>query len=780
MEDVNIKISGIDCAACVERLDRTLGALRGVKSAAVNYASGSALIRYDETLCGIKDIAACIKRSGYGVPLDTAELKCSELTDETARIACESLKGMGAVESVTPELERNVLKLRLWPVGAETGKLMLRLRELGISVELGDITSGEEEAEMAKRLELLRLIIAGTFCSIPLVWDIHYFFQFVLASMVQFWPGMYFYRSSVRALRNRTMTMDVLIAASTTIIYVYSTYTAFFVPIGKMLYYLSGTVLITLMLFGKYLEHVAMGETADSIRKLMRLQPKTASVERGGEEKQVYIEDIQEHDVIIIRPGERIPIDGVVLEGACAVDESMLSGESLPVDKSEGDEVTGGTLNRAGSAKIAATRLGKDSTLAQIIAFVERAQTSKAPVQRLADRIAAAFVPAVMAVGAAVFCLWFFVIEPYNADKAVYCLCSVLVIACPCALGLATPTAIMVGAGRAAELGVLFKGGEELETAYKAQAVVFDKTGTLTVGQPEVTDTFVCAGKDAAEMLLAAAAVERLSEHPIAAAVTRCAAAWSPQALAPAVAGFVSIPGRGVRGRVENAEIVCGSRELLKSEGIALSGLPDSDRAASEICVAADGELLGAMYVADRLRPGATEAVWALKKRGLEVWMLTGDNRRTAESIGRECGIEHIMAQVLPSDKASAVESLREQGKKVVMVGDGINDAPALAAADVSIAMGGGTDVAIDSADIVLLSDNMAAVKTAFDLSAATMRKIRQNLGWALLYNAAFVPMAACGIINPSMAAAAMSLSSNCVLLNSLGLKKAGGEGAKR
>lgn len=779
MTEINIKINGIDCAACVSRLNAALEAFRGVQSAAVNYAAGSALVSFDETVCSIADIASCIKRSGYEVLPDTVELKFALLTEDDIQRATERLMALSSVQAVCPDAEKATLEVKLWPVGTDTKKLIYALREEGLFAEAGEMTSGGEEAEMSKRLELLRLICVGTFCTIPLIWDIHYLPQLILASIVQFWPGMYFYKSAFRALRNKTMTMDVLIASSTTIIYLYSAYTAFFVPIGKMLYFLSGTVLITLLLFGKYLEHVAMGETADSIRKLMRLQPKTALVERGGEEREVHIDDIEEHDVVIIRPGERIPVDGVIIEGKCAVDESMLTGESLPVDKSEGDDVVGGTLNRAGSVRVSATKLGKDSTLRQIIDFVQRAQTSKAPTQRLADKIASIFVPCVIAAGLIVFCLWYFLLEPHNADKAVYCLCSVLVIACPCALGLATPTAIMVGAGRAAELGVLVKGGKELETAYKADTVVFDKTGTLTVGRPEVVDAVVLRTELAERMIIGAASLERLSEHPIAAAVTSCAAYRFPSSLPPSVEDFENVPGRGVKGRVLGKEVLCGSRAMLESAGVELNSLPESETAATEICVAENGVPLGALYVADRLRPGTAEAVDKLKKRGLSVWMITGDNKKTAEAIGRECGIENILSDVLPTEKAAAIESLRKDGRTVAMVGDGINDAPALSAADVSIAMGGGTDVAIDSADIVLLSGDIAAVENAFVLSSATMRKIKQNFGWALIYNALFVPMAAAGIINPSMAAAAMSLSSNCVLLNSLGIKKAGEKRAK-
>ncbi len=780
MNEINIRISDIDCAACVERLNRCLSELRGVERAAVNYAAGSALISYDGEQLGLAEIAAAIVRCGYGVPMDRVELKCGALNGESAAAAEAALMALGTVESVRPDMEKASLELRLWPVGTDTKKLVYAVREAGLWAEVGQVSQGSEDSRQARRLLLLRLITVGTFCTIPLIWDIHYLAQFALATVVQFWPGMYFYKGAVRALRNKSMTMDVLIALSTTIIYIYSTYIAFFVPIGKMLYFLSDTVLLTLILFGKYLELVAMGETADAIKKLMRLQPKTALVFRDGEEKEIPLDEITEHEVIILRPGERVPVDGVIIEGACSVDESMLSGESLPVDKREGDDVIGGTLNRAGSARISAARLGKDSVLQQIIDFVQRAQTSKAPIQRMADKIASVFVPCVIAAALLVFGLWFFLLEPGNADKAVYCLCSVLVIACPCALGLATPTAIMVGAGRAAELGVLFKGGAELERAYKADTVIFDKTGTLTNGQPEVTGLYTVEGGDSVDMLLCAASVERLSEHPIAVAVTRYAAYRFPGTLPPAVEDFMNTPGRGVEGSVQGRRVLCGSRTMLAERGIDTSPLPESCSAATEVCVAIDGALSGAMYVADRLRPGSAHAVAELKSRGLQVWMLTGDNRRTAEAIAADCGIDNIMAGVLPTDKAGAVAKLQRQGRVVAMVGDGINDAPALVQADVSIAMGNGTDVAMDCADIVLLRGNIKGAAAALDMSRACMRKIRQNLGWALLYNAFFVPMAAAGLINPSMAAATMALSSNCVLMNSLGLKKVGNKHEKR
>lgn len=772
MKEISIKISGIDCAACVERLNRALLSLEGVSQAAVNYAVGSAYISYDEQLLHIDDIARRVKKAGYDVLCDRVELKCGHLPAEAADMALAVLKAQDTVKSATADIENACIDVSLWPVNADIRTLILALREQNIWAEAGEIDSGDGEYSQAKRLHLLRLITVGLFCTIPLIWELHYAVQLVLASIVQFWPGMYFYRGAYKALRNKTMTMDVLVALSTTIIYLYSVYVAFFVPIGKMLYFLSGSVLITLLLFGRYLEHIAMGETASSIKRLMRLQPKTALVFRNGEERELPVEEIEEHDVIIVRPGERIPVDGVILEGCCAADESMLTGESAPADKSEGDEVVGGTLCRAGSVKISATRLGKDSVLQQMIDLVQRAQTSKAPIQRLADKIASVFVPLVIAASAAVFALWYFWLDAGNADKAVYCTCSLLVIACPCALGLATPTALMVAAGRAAELGVLYRDGGVLESACKVDVVVFDKTGTLTRGAPEVSDAFFCAGTDQEEMIIDAAAVERMSEHPVSGAVTAYAAWRCPGALPPPVDGFESFTGMGVKGRIAGEIWLCGSRELLRREGISADGLPEHTAAATEICIAADGRLLGAVYVSDRLRSGAAQTVERLKKMGKEVWLLTGDNEAVARAVAAQCGIENVQSGVLPEDKYETVKALMARGKRVAMVGDGINDAAALAAADVAIAMGGGTDVAIDCAGIVLPGGRIENVPTALDVSISAIRTIHQNLGWAVMYNLVCIPAAAFGIVNPSMAAAAMSLSSNGVLLNSLRLQR--------
>ena len=523
---------------------------------------------------------------------------------------------------------------------------------------------GDEAEELRQRFRLLRLLIVSTVLSMPLLWDLPPRFQFVLATALQFGPGLYYLRNAVRGLRNRTAGMDLLVALSTTAIYAYSTVVVFTVTENIKLYYLCDGVLISLLLFGRYLESVAIYQSGEAVRSLLRLQPKTALVLRDGEEVEIDATEIKTGDAVILRPGERIPADGRIIEGSCLVDESLLTGESVPVEKRPGELLTGGTLNREGRARYEATTVGEDSTLQQIAAFVRRAQSEKAPIQRFADRIASIFVPAVIALAALIFALWFFLLSPGAWGKAVSTVCGVLVIACPCALGLATPAALMTASGRAAELGILFKGASAIEKAWGVDTVVFDKTGTLTEGRVE--------------------------------------------------------PG-----------------------------------------------------IADPLREDARAAVEACKALGLDIWMISGDKEATARRIAAECGIENILFEVKPEEKARQIERLKKEGRCVAMVGDGVNDAPAMSDTDFAIAMGTGTDVAIECADAVLPGGRIDRVPQALRLARAARRTVRQNLAWALFYNAICIPVAACGIVNPSIAAAAMTLSSNGILLHSLRLNKA-------
>ena len=531
----------------------------------------------------------------------------------------------------------------------------------GVVLGCGCEVFGDEAEELKQRFRLLRLLIASTALSMPLLWDLPPRFQFVLATVLQFGPGLYFVRNAVRGLKSRSLGMDLLVALSTTAIYVYSTVVAFTVTENIKLYYLCDGVLISLLLFGRYLESVAIYQSGEAVRGLLRLQPKTAIVLRDGIEVEIDASEIVSGDTILLRPGERIPADGKILEGNCLVDESLLTGESVPVQKNPGDSITGGTLNREGKVTYTATAVGEDSTLQQMAAFVRRAQSEKAPVQRFADRIATIFVPSVVALAVVIFALWFFLLAPGDWGKAVSTVCGVLVIACPCALGLATPAALMTASGRAAELGILFKGASAIEKAWSIDTVVFDKTGTLTEGRVE--------------------------------------------------------PG-----------------------------------------------------IRDPLREDAKCAVDACRAMGLEVWMISGDKEETARRIAQACGIEHILFEVKPEEKAAQITRLKNEGRRVAMVGDGINDAPAMAEADLAIAMGTGTDIAIECADAVLPGGRIGRVPQTLRLAKAARRTVRQNLGWALFYNLICIPVAACGIVNPSIAAAAMTLSSNGILLHSLRL----------
>lgn len=520
---------------------------------------------------------------------------------------------------------------------------------------------GDEESEIGGRLALLRTLCISALFTMPLLWNMRPAIQLAIATVVQFWPGQYFYRGAYRALKERVLGMDFLIALSTSIIYVYSAYVTFTVRQNTQVYFLSECVLLSLVLFGKYLETTARYEASSAIRKLINLQPASAHILRSGERLELCLDEILPDDEVLVYAGERIPLDGRIIEGECLADESMLTGESELIAKRPGDMLCCGTLCRSGSARISCADIGKKTMLQQIIDIVSNAQKEKAPIARLADKIAGVFVPVVTLISAAVFCIWYFIADEGNMSQAVYCVCSTLVIACPCALGLATPTSVMTGTGRAAELGILFRGGEPLECAYKTDTVIFDKTGTLTLGSGE-------------------------------------------------------------------------------------------------------GE--------ERLRQDAVETVAALKRLGMEVWMISGDREEKARRIADSLGIEKLVWEASPADKAAAVKKLQAEGRCVAMVGDGINDAPALVCADIGIALGSGTDIAIDSADVMIAGGSVSAVPLVFRLSQATMKNIRQNLVWSLIYNVICIPVAAAGLINPSIAAAAMSLSSNGVLLNALRLKK--------
>lgn len=732
----------MECAACVARLDRALEKLPGVQRAAVNYTAASALITYDEGVTDLAAIAARVKRAGFRVPVEEQDLLPAEADAETAAAAADAQRAVFGVKGVAVQAD-GTLTAYLWPIGVDGRDLAA-----DCAATPGELRGGDADQKLEKRMDLLKTLVTSACCTAPLMLEMHPKLQFLAGTALQFGPGRYFYKSAWRGLRNRTFGMDFLVSLSSTLIYLYSAYVTFTPRRSYKLYFASDGVLLSLILFGKYMEQVAAGEANSAIRKLMHLQPRTAMVQRGDTFVELPVDQIAEHDRVRIRPGERVPVDGTVISGQCAVDESMLTGESMPVDKAPGDQVIGGSLNRSGSAIVSAEALGKASVLEQIIQIVRQAQCEKAPVQRFADKVARWFVPGVIGAAALTFLVWYRRIAPRNLERALLTCCDVLSVACPCALGLATPTGLMVGSGRAAEHGILFKSGAELENAYKADCVVFDKTGTLTNGAPALTDVCPCSGVQPETLVRLAAALEQCSDHPLARAVTAYAQQQSDAPLPPAE-DFSYALGRGVRGTVAGAVVVCGSRTWLRELGIdmaALAALPDlRAQAKTELCVARK-----------------------------EVWMMTGDHARTAEAIAAEVGIDHVLSEVRPDEKTAAIERLRAQGKTVCMVGDGINDTPALAVADCAVAMGGGSDIAIESAGILLPSGNLEKLPELFDISRATIRTIRQNLTWALFYNLVSIPVAALGVLHPSICATAMSASSIGVLMHSLRLKDSG------
>ena len=613
---------------------------------------------------------------------------------------------------------------------------------------------------------------------------------FVLATPVQFVAGWRFYHGTWDAFRNRSANMDVLIAIGTTAAWAYSAIVTFLPVLGVPLadqgtYYDTAAVIIGLILLGKYFEELAKGRAGDAIRKLMDLAPRTAHVIREGTEEEVPVELVQVDDRLVVRPGERIPVDGTIVEGSSAIDESMITGESIPVEKRVGDTAIGATINKSGLLTIRATRVGADTTLNQIIKLVEDAQVARAPIQRLADRVASVFVPAVVLIASLTFLVWKFLYQNTIAQSLVFFI-AVLIIACPCALGIATPAAIMVGTGKGAENGLLIKGGEYLEKAHKLTTVVFDKTGTLTKGTPSVTDVVPVGAYQADEILRIAASAESGSEHPLGAAIVRSARERNLPLDGPET--FEAIPGLGIRAKVFGHPILLGNRGLMAMAGVGIGGadaaLPRFEAdGKTAMLLAVDGQLAGVIAVADTLKDHAAEAVRALKAMGIEVLMLTGDNRRTAEAIARQAGVDRVIAEVLPGQKVERIKELQSQGKIVAMVGDGINDAPALAQADVGIALGSGTDVAMEAGGIVLIKDDLRDVVAAIQLSRRTVQKIRQNLFWAFFYNTALIPLAA-GILatgailglrfvlNPIIAGGAMGFSSVSVVMNSMTLRR--------
>jgi Cu+-exporting ATPase len=745
------------CASCSAIIEKILGRTDGISSATVNLATERLAVTYDPAVIDILGIEAAVKATGYSATELRAHI-AETTTDQSAQAPSETSRHERALFVFALAFAFPVFLISMVPP-------FMTVYPTVVATWLAELLGGAWDPMMVQK-----------------------YMAFILTTPVQFYAGAQFYRGFWHALRRRSGNMDTLIAIGTSAAYFYSV-AATFVPslADQPVFYETAALLITFVLLGKLLEARAKGKTGDAIKKLMGLAAKTARVVRNGSEVDVPVEQVIVGDIVVVRPGEKVPVDGVVAEGSSAVDESMLTGESIPVEKNTGDTVIGATMNKLGSFKFRATKVGADTALAQIVKLVEDAQGSKAPVQRFADRISAIFVPAVIAASIVTFLVWMFVVPNYVDAafysaitpfvKALLAATSVMVIACPCALGLATPTAIMVGTGKGAENGILIKSGEALETAYKIKAIVFDKTGTLTHGKPVVTEAEAFGGLDQAELVRLAAALERSSEHPLAEAIVN--QATDIGIALPEVTGFSAVPGHGVEGVVEGRRVALGNRKLMEREGVDVAAYTDrisalEDEGKTVMLTAIDGKAAGLIAVADTLKANSREAVARLAEMDVEVFMITGDNRRTAEAIASQAGIQpnHVLAEVLPENKAEEVAKLQDRGMVTAMVGDGINDTPALAQADVGIAMGAGTDIAMETGGIVLIKNDLRDVVTAIELSKRTMRKIHQNFFWALGYNTLGIPVAALGILRPEIAGAAMALSSVSVVTSSLMLRR--------
>ncbi|MDZ5713178.1 heavy metal translocating P-type ATPase [Jeotgalibacillus haloalkalitolerans] len=792
-----LNITGMTCAACSTRVEKGLNRMEGMEKANVNLALERATVSYDPEKLTLNDIQDKVSSLGYGVSVKKEEFDITGMTCAACSARVE--KGLNRLEGVKSAtvnlaLEQATVEYTEGVLSAED--IIARVEKIGYGATRKEDRAPEEDHRQTEIKRQQKRFLFSLIFAVPLLWTMvgHFSFtewmyvpdilmnpwiQMALATPVQFIVGGPFYTGAYKALRNGSANMDVLVALGTSAAYFYSVYLAIqslSMPGHMMgLYFETSAVLITLIVLGKLFEAKAKGRSSEAIKKLMGLQAKTAFVIRDGEEVEIPLEQVKAGDILAVRPGEKIPVDGVIREGQSAVNESMITGESVPVDKTAGDSVIGSTINQQGFLKVEAVKVGKDTALAQIIRVVEQAQGSKAPIQRQADRISGIFVPIVVGIAIITFIVWITLVSPGEVAPALEATISVLVIACPCALGLATPVSIMAGSGRAAEAGILFKGGEHLEAAQGIDTVVLDKTGTVTKGEPVLTDVIPLNDWSEEELLSFAGAAEAGSEHPLAKAiVTGVRERNIPVSEA---ADFEAVSGFGIRANVDERNVLAGTRKLMMQENIEVAAVEEQmlsleENGRTAMLIAVDGEIAGIVAVADTIKETSKEAVSRLKEMGLDVIMMTGDNERTARAIAHEAGIDQVISEVLPDEKANEIKKLQDKGRIVAMVGDGINDAPALATADTGLAIGTGTDVAMEAADITLIRGDLNSIADAVMMSRKTMKNIRQNLFWAFGYNTLGIPIAAVGLLAPWVAGAAMAFSSVSVVLNALRLQR--------